>query len=237
MSVSLSTATEPEPSHQSSQADDCTQFRNDYAVARSDVVNSLLRSDDDPSKELVRKISRRLALMDKFVKRLTRHKSRKFGVLSAAIPLYELSDSLNWSVAQPIARADADQDSLETVKVDPAIVSYHALRDVLSQAWLEEYSDSVFETPRRLKEPSAISGPKLHNLTHGVLSVAGELFLSFMGQRSNLMNTDQLACEGRMHGHTFPSEFDVLNPRLEPGMMDYYLGTPKPRRSEGREAS
>jgi hypothetical protein len=37
-----------------------------------------------------------------------------------------------------------------------------------------------------------------------------------------------------MHGHTFPSEFEVLNPHPEPGMMDYYLGTPKPRRSEGR---
>jgi hypothetical protein len=172
MSVSLSTATEP--SHQSSQAGDWTQFRNDYAVARSDVVNSLPRGDDDPSKELVRKISRRLSLMDKSVKRLTRHKNRKLGVLSAAIPLYELSDSLNWSVAQPIATADANQDSLETIKVDPAIVAYHALRDVLSQAWLEEYGDSVFETPRRLKEPSAISGPKLHNLTHGVLSVAGQ---------------------------------------------------------------
>lgn len=161
----------PEPSHPSLPRQEWTEFREDYADARSDIKNSLPMTNDAPSKEILRNILGRLKLLDDFVERLTSHQDPELGVLSAAIPLCELSEPAIWSIVLPDIATGTP--SPPTGKVDP-IRSYRKLRTAMSQIWLEKYGEYAFDAPRSLKGPGSINGPTMNNFTKRLMTVAGE---------------------------------------------------------------
>ena len=167
-------ATTPEPSHPSLPSQEWTKLREDYTNARSDIKSSLSLTDDAFSQEIRRKIIRRLALMDRCVESLTHHRNRKLGVLSAAVPLRELSEPETWSVVLPNIGTGTSPTSPQIDKVD-SVQSYRTLRTALSRAWLENYGLSIFDKPRRLKESAKINGKTMNSLTKRVLTLAGEL--------------------------------------------------------------
>ena len=206
----------PEPLGPAMHSKDWTQFRNDYADARSDIKNSLPVTNDAPSKEILRNVLQRLKLLDDCVERLTRQQDTEIGVLSAAIPLCELSEPEIWSIVLPdFATGTA---SPPTGKADP-IRSYRKLRTAMSQIWLEKYGEYAFDAPRSLKGPGSINGPTMNNFTKRLMTVAGE---SSVGSGPH---AESLAWQGQVDGMSFDPEFQALNFQPNPGTMTSYLGT------------